>query len=114
MIISFKNKQISKLCNEQREMNKQLEKPTAKKLQQRLLELNAVTTLDQITHLPPPRLHELDGERTGQFAVDLKHPFRLVFVPDHNPVPKKADGGIDRTLVTAIKIIEVGVDYHGR
>ncbi len=38
--------------------------------------------------------------------------YRLVFVPDHDPIPTRADGGIDRTLVTKISITEV-VDYHG-
>ncbi|WP_110926827.1 type II toxin-antitoxin system RelE/ParE family toxin [Bacillus massiliglaciei] len=114
MNISFKNKKVQKLCNDYKEMNKQLERQSAKKLQQRLLELHAAPTLEQISHLPPPRLHELYGDRTGQLAIDLHHPFRLVFEPDHSPIPRKDDGGLDRTLVTAIKILEVGVDYHGR
>ncbi len=95
-------------------MSKHLDKQNAKKLKQRLFELRAASSLDKISHLPPPRLHELDQDRNGQFAVDLKHPFRLIFEPDHDPVPRKSDGGIDRTLISAIKIIEVGVDYHGK
>jgi proteic killer suppression protein len=113
MDISFKNKRIEKICNNEREMSKHFDKQITKRLQQRLFELRAAGSLDKISHLPPSRLHELDGDREGQLVVDLKHPFRLIFVPDHDPVPRKSDGGIDRTLISAIKIIEV-VDYHGK
>ena len=47
----------------------------------------------------------------GNNAVDLVHPHRLVFAPNHEPVPKKCDGGIDLDKVTSIIVIEV-VDYH--
>ena len=57
------------------------------------------------------RLHPLSGDRAGQFAVTLVHPYRLVFRPNHNPVPLGNDGGIDARQVTLIMIMEV-VDYH--
>jgi hypothetical protein len=47
----------------------------------------------------------------GQLAVDLIHPKRLVFVPDHAPVPTKDDGGLDWTGVTRIVVVEI-TDYH--
>ena len=57
------------------------------------------------------RCHELTGARSGQLAIDLIHPYRLTFRPSHNPLPTKADGGLDWTKVTDIVVIEV-VDYH--
>lgn len=56
--------------------------------------------------------HPLAADRKGQWAVSLWGQFRLVFVPDHDPMPLLDDGGIDTTLVTKILITEV-VDYHG-
>lgn len=47
-----------------------------------------------------------------QFAVDLKHPKRLVFEIADNPVPRKPDGGLDLASVTSVVVVEV-VDYHG-
>jgi len=38
-------------------------------------------------------------------------PQRLIFEPDHNPVPQKPDGGLDWTQVTRIRVIEI-TDYH--
>ena len=60
---------------------------------------------------PPERRHQLSGERNGQYAVDLVHPHRLVLQPNHDPVPRLADVGIDVGHVTAITIVEV-IDYH--
>ena len=38
---------------------------------------------------------------------------RIVFVPDHDPLPRKRDdAGIDLSKVTKIKITWIG-DYHG-
>ena len=47
----------------------------------------------------------------GMRAVDLEHPKRLVFEPDHDPRPEKDDGGLDWHKVTAVRICEI-IDYH--
>lgn len=60
----------------------------------------------------PGHCHQLTADRAGQFAVNLLGGSRLIFTPDHNPVPPTADGGIDRSRVTRIRIEEV-VNYHG-
>lgn len=76
------------------------------------MELKAADTLADISALPPARCHQLSGDRAGQFAVDVQHPFRLIFEPADDPVPRKEDGGIDLTRVRAIRILEV-TDNHG-
>ena len=78
---------------------------------QRLNELAAADSLRDISHLPPPRLHELSGNRAGQFSVDLDHPYRLLFIPAHDPVPVLENGGIDKSQVTEVEIIGI-VDTH--
>lgn len=88
-------------------MRKQLSPTMARKLQQRLMELGAADNLADISHLPPPRLHELSGNRAGQFSVDLEHPYRLLFIPSENPIPKTDDGGMDRIQITMIEIIAI-------
>ena len=77
----------------------------------RLAVLTAAGNLAKVPTTPPERMHQLEGKRKGQFAVDLDHIHRLVFVPNHDPLPRTEDGGIDRVQVTAITINEV-VDYH--
>ena len=77
----------------------------------RLAVLKNSRSLSQAPTTPLDRRHMLTGDQREQYAVDLVHPHRLVFVPDHDPVPRREDGGIDLDEVRAVTIIEV-VDYH--
>lgn len=77
----------------------------------RLIVLDKAPNLSRVPTITPERRHQLKGDRKGQFAVDLVHPYRLIFEADHEPVPRKDDGGIDVEQVTAITILEVS-DYH--
>lgn len=106
MIVYFSTNKLSKQCSEEKTMQKAYGPKMAKKLAQRLAELRAAVALSDISHLPPPRLHELTN-RDGVFSVDLEHPMRLLFIPANDPVPKKPDGGIDRDQVTEIEIIAI-------
>lgn len=94
-----------------KEMRATFGKPLAERLQQRLAELRAADTLEDISRLPPARCHELSQDRKGQLAIDLVHPKRLIFEPDHNPLPYKPNGGLDWSNVTRIRVIEI-IDYH--
>jgi proteic killer suppression protein len=44
--------------------------------------------------------------------VVLTGNWRLIFRPDHDPVPQRSDGGIDLAAVTAVIIVAIE-DYHG-
>ena len=83
----------------------------AQTIRARLGVLKNAKTLSDAPKTRPDRLHQLKGDRDEQFAVDLVHPYRLVFEPNHDPVPRTADGGIDLEQVTAIIVLGV-VDYH--
>ena len=111
MEISFRTRKLQKMCNSRKDMQKDLGTRNAERLAQRLAELKAVDTLEDMTSFPAAHCHELKQDRKGQLAVDLVHPKRLVFVPDHDQVPTKDDGGLDRTKVTRILVIQV-TDYH--
>jgi len=88
MLLFFRTTKLQKVCNSHKEMQKTYGAARAKKLQQRLMELRAADHLGQISRVPPPRCHEMTGDRQGQLSVDLDHPYRLIFVPDNNPIPK--------------------------
>ena len=47
------------------------------------------------------------GDRAGQLSMDLDHPYRLIFTPDHDPYPERPEGGLDWRQVTAINILGV-------
>ncbi|MEQ9247359.1 MAG: system killer suppression protein [Nitratireductor sp.] len=84
----------------------------ARAIKLRLAVLRAARTLAEVPRVPPERCHELKGNRSGCFAVNVSRNQRLIFRPDHDPVPRKADMGIDLQMVTAI-LIEGVEDYHG-
>lgn len=111
MVIYFKTKKIQKLCSSSEEAHKKLGAKMAKKLLQRMMELNAAGTLQAISYLPPPRCHELSGDRRGLLSVDLEYPYRLLFIPANKPRPVKNDGGLDWAQVTEIEIIDI-TDTH--
>ena len=80
-------------------------------LQIRMAVLNSARNLAQVPATPPDRCHMLRGDRMGQYAVDLVHPYRLIFEPNHDSMPRLPDGGINLEEVTSITVIEV-LDYH--
>lgn len=112
MQVCFKNSKLHKVCSDDREMRKTFGERMCQKLQQRLAELSAVDTLDDMSYLPPARCHQLTN-RDHVFSVDLEHPFRMLFRPAHEPTPLKMDGGIDRQRVTKIEVIAIE-DTHDK
>jgi proteic killer suppression protein len=108
MEISFKDKKLKELCEQESVAQRELGKNMARKLKARLADLIAAAN---VTELQAGRPHPLKGDRAGQFALDLVHPQRLVFEPAHETTPHLEDDGIDWSQVTQICIIWIG-DYH--
>jgi plasmid maintenance system killer protein len=107
MEIAFRNKKLEKALTTTRAMVALHGKRRAELIQQRLSEIEASPTLAILRLLPRPRCHELKGNRKGQLSVDLDHPYRLLFTPDHDPVPQAASGGMDWAAVTRVRIQEI-------
>lgn len=112
MEIVFCSEKLRKLCNSSAELRRKFGPQKGKKIEQRLSELRAAATLDDLSRLPSLSCHPLKGKLVGKFAITTVQPFRMVFEPAENPVPRLVDGGVDRMQVTAIRILEVDVDYH--
>lgn len=83
----------------------------AKQVNQRLKEFEAATSLYDISHLPKANLHKLHGDRKGCLAVDISANFRIIFEPDHDPIPLIEDGGLNLKAISKIKILSFE-DYH--
>lgn len=114
MDIAFATKKLQKELSEAKVMVKVHGAIRAKKLRVIMISLRAAHDLSTFAPpmSPPHHCHELTGNRKGQLKLDLDHPYRLVFRPDHNPMPLREEGGLDWQSVTAVKIIEIG-DTHG-
>jgi plasmid maintenance system killer protein len=107
MVILFKTAKLEKECNNENLMERRFGSKRSKLLKRRLTELSAVNALADLRHLPQTRCHELKGNLKGYLSVDLDHPYRLIFEPADNPIPKKQDGGLDWNKVTKVMIIGV-------
>ena len=112
MDILFQDRKLEKACNDQSLLVRRYGPLRAKLLRRRLDEFRAAETLEVMRSLPQVRCHELKGNREGTLSVDLDHPYRLIFEPANNPIPRKSHSGLDWTKVTAIRILTVE-DYHG-
>ncbi len=84
----------------------------AKKVDFRLEQLAAAANLDAMRIFSSANCHELKADRIGEIAVDISPNHRIIFIPDHRPLPKKDDGGLDWKSVTGIVIMAIGEDYH--
>ncbi len=113
MNISFNTKKLAKIFNSRREIIKEYGEVRGKAIIGRMGVLLAANCLEDVPPVPPPRRHELRENRKGQFAVDITKNYRLVFVPNNDPLPQNKDGGLDLKKITDVKILGVE-DYHGQ
>jgi proteic killer suppression protein len=74
MEISFKTKKIATLCNKNNKAVKKFGADCAEKLQLRLQQLWSAECLEDMKYGRP---HPLNGNREGQFAIDLAGAVRL-------------------------------------
>jgi proteic killer suppression protein len=109
--IFFKSSRLAKVLNEETLLKKTYGRENADRIRRRLVVLGAAASLADVPTVRPVRCHRLVGERGGCFAVDVLQPFRIVFEPDTDHLPRTAGARINIAKVTAIMILEI-VDYH--
>ena len=71
----------------------------AEKIQTRIDQISAFPNVEQMLQFQIGRCHALANNRKGQYAVDLIHPYRLVFT-------------IDKFGNLQVANIQEIVDYH--
>jgi proteic killer suppression protein len=110
MKITFADKKLEKLANDDWKMISVLGKIRAKILKRRLTQLADATNLEEVRNLPG-NYHELTSNRKGQWGCDLDQPYRLVFIPHENPIPINADGLFIWLEISGVEIIAI-INYH--
>ena len=106
MEILFKNRRLEKFCTHQRQLVKQWPPERSKRIRRRLDDLRAAENLN-VMRVLPGRCHELRKIRGLQLSLNLDGPNRLIFEPADNPLPVKADGGLDWGEVRIVRILGV-------
>jgi proteic killer suppression protein len=112
MLITFRNKTLEKELCDEKTLKRRWGVQQAKLIARRLTELAAAEDLETLKKLPQVRAHELSGNRAGQISLDVRQPYRLLIVPDHEETPRKEDGGLDWQKITKVKVLGVE-DIHG-
>lgn len=112
MEVLFRSAKLAKTCSSRADMVRTYGPETARRLAARLAELEGATVMEDLRSLPQARAHELTGDRDEQISLDLVHPRRLILTVANEPIPRKADGGLDWTAITAV-VVEGIVDTHG-
>jgi proteic killer suppression protein len=110
MKISFEDRKLERLVNDDKRMFRKMGKIRAEKLRLRLNQLAFADTLEDVRYLPG-NYHELTGDRKGQWACDLDQPFRLIFTPQESSALSNVYGQNSWLMIKGVHIIEI-VDYH--
>jgi len=67
------------VCTDACEAEKKHGEKMAEKIQLRVDQIEAATSVEEMIQFRIGRCHQLTGNRKNQYAVDLIHPYRLVF-----------------------------------
>lgn len=98
MKITYKTRKIEKVCTIASEAKKAYGIQMALIIHQRIDELCAFESVEELIRYKIGRCHKLSGDRKDQYAMDLIHPFRLVFEQIGNEIQ-------------IAKVLEI-IDYH--
>ena len=98
MEITYKNKKIEKICTNAKVSDKTYGKDMSEKIQMRIEQIKAADAVEEMVQYHIGRCHALINNRKGQYAVDLVHPYRLIFEKNGN-------------VIQVAHIMEI-VDYH--
>ncbi|OAD90276.1 MULTISPECIES: type II toxin-antitoxin system RelE/ParE family toxin [Flavobacteriaceae] len=110
MDILFGNNKLEKYANSDREGYKKLGVIRFKIYKKRLDQIRAAKNLEDLRY-SPGRFHELKENRKGEWACDLDQPYRLIFIPQENPIPTDNHGKFIWVEILGVEIIEIE-DYH--
>lgn len=80
MEILYRSKKLCKVCTDANVARKEYGDEMARKIHQRIDVIKAADTVEILVQGHIGRCHLLTGNRAGQYAMDLVHPYRLVFI----------------------------------
>ncbi|RQD69881.1 MAG: plasmid maintenance system killer protein [Tindallia sp. MSAO_Bac2] len=98
LVIQYKSNKLEKVCTDYTYAKKEYSERMAILIHQRIDEIRAAISVEMLVQFSIGRCHPLQGNRKGQYAMDLVHPYRLIFEQQ------------DKTL-QIVKIIKIE-DYH--
>lgn len=114
MDILFVDNRLRKLLNLEKRLRRRMSAKNRKMIENRMTELRASDTLEDMRHFPSAHCEELRHFADDHFfSVRIEYPQRIIFEPANDPIPLHPGGNVDWSRVTKIRILEVA-DYHDR
>lgn len=96
--IQFKSNKLERQCLNYQITVRDYGTLMASKIRQRINEIASACSIDELVINSIGRCHPLHGNRKSEYAMDLVHPFRLVFEKSYEQV-------------VTVKILDIE-DYH--
>lgn len=79
MNITYKNRKLQKVCTDAKVAERMYGRKMADKIHQRIDEISAADSVEMMIRFRIGRCHPLAQNRKMEYAMDLIHPYRLVF-----------------------------------
>ncbi len=111
MEITFKTNKLQKIFSSSSSLIQEYGVDRGKAIKKRINFIMSATNLAEIPTDKPFRRHSLKGKRKGLFAIDINKNYRLIFKPNNTPLTNDKNFGLNLSLITSIKILDVE-DYH--
>ena len=96
--INYKSNSLGRVCTNYSVAQRKYGERMARLIHQRVDELHASDSIEMLVQYSIGRCHQLEGDRKGEYAMDLVHPYRLIFEQN-------------KTDVKVVRIINIE-DYH--
>lgn len=98
MDIEYKTRKLEKICTIAYEADIEYGKEMTEIIHRRIDQIKASDSIKTLVIGKIGRCHQLRGNRVWQYAMDLKHPFRLIF-------------RLKEKEIEVVNILEI-TDYH--
>lgn len=86
MQIRYKNNKLKEVCTNINKAEKKHGTEMAEKIHLRIKQISAATSVEMLLQYRIGRCHLLKGNRKEQYAMDLVHPYRLIFEKEGNKI----------------------------
>ncbi|MDD4729285.1 MAG: type II toxin-antitoxin system RelE/ParE family toxin [Dysgonamonadaceae bacterium] len=96
--IKYKSNSLERVCTNYSMAQRKYGERMARLIHQRVDELQSADSIEMLVQYSIGRCHPLEGNRKGEYAMDLVHPYRLVFEQN-------------KTDIQEVRIIKIE-DYH--
>lgn len=78
--IEYRTKKLEKVCTNAHRAQLEYGSKMAQKIHQRIDEITIADSVEFMIEHHIGRCHALSNNRDGQYAVDLVHPYRMIFI----------------------------------